>query len=204
MAGTIPVADRDRLDLGRLTGWMEASVQGFRGPLTYEKFAGGQSNPTYKLSSPSGSYVLRRKPFGKLLPSAHAVDREYRVIAGLSPDRLSRRAALWSCAPRMTCIIGTACSTSWGSRDGRNLRDGTLPDYAPAERTAIYHAMGDTLAALHNTDSRSRRGLGELRQAGQLLRAAGRALDAAVSDVRDRGDARGRAADRVACRRTVP
>ena len=82
---TIEVAEKDRLDLARLTAWMEANVEGFEGPLDYTKFAGGQSNPTYKLEATSGEYVLRRKPFGNLLPSAHAVDREYRVIAGLYP-----------------------------------------------------------------------------------------------------------------------
>src|SRR3546814_7842322 len=62
---------------------MEANVEGFEGPLTQSKFAGGQSNPTYKISAPSGNYVLRRKPYGPLLPSAHAVDREYKVQSGL-------------------------------------------------------------------------------------------------------------------------
>src|SRR3546814_1452624 len=71
---TIPVPEQDRLDEAALTAWMETNVAGFRGPLTYAKFAGGQSNPTYRLDSPSGRYVLRRKPFGPLLPSAHAVE----------------------------------------------------------------------------------------------------------------------------------
>jgi len=82
---TIEVAEKDRLDLTRLSAWMQANVEGFAGPLDYTKFAGGQSNPTYKLQAASSEYVLRRKPFGNLLPSAHAVDREYRVIAGLYP-----------------------------------------------------------------------------------------------------------------------
>ena len=82
---TIEVAEKDRLDLTRLSAWMQANVEGFAGPLDYTKFAGGQSNPTYKLQAASGEYVLRRKPFGNLLPSAHEVDREYRVIAGLYP-----------------------------------------------------------------------------------------------------------------------
>jgi aminoglycoside phosphotransferase (APT) family kinase protein len=149
MAGTIPVAEKDRLDLDRLTAWMAAHVAGFAGPLSYEKFAGGQSNPTYKLTSPSGTYVLRRKPFGKLLPSAHAVDREYRVIAGLYPTGFPVARPYGLCEDE--AVIGTSFYVM-GFADGRNLWDGTLPDYAPAERTAIYHAMGDTLAALHNTD----------------------------------------------------
>ena len=149
MAGTIPVAEKDRLDEAKLTAWMQANVEGFTGPLTYEKFAGGQSNPTYKLTSPSGSYVLRRKPFGKLLPSAHAVDREYRVIAGLYPTGFPVARPYGLCTDES--VIGTMFYVM-GFAGGRNLWDGTLPDYAPAERTAIYHAMGDTLAALHNTD----------------------------------------------------
>lgn len=149
MAGTIPVGDKDRLDLDRLTEWMTANVEGFVGPLSYEKFAGGQSNPTYKLASPSGPYVLRRKPFGKLLPSAHAVDREYRVIAGLYPTGFPVARPYGLCTDES--VIGTMFYIM-GFAGGRNLWDGTLPDYAPAERTAIYHAMGDTLAQLHNTD----------------------------------------------------
>lgn len=76
-SGTVAPEGADVLDEAKLTAWMEANVEGFEGPLTQSKFAGGQSNPTYKISAPSGNYVLRRKPFGPLLPSAHAVDREY-------------------------------------------------------------------------------------------------------------------------------
>ena len=149
MAGTIPVAEKDRLDLDRLTEWMAANVEGFVGPLSYEKFAGGQSNPTYKLSSPSGTYVLRRKPFGNLLPSAHAVDREYRVIAGLHPTGFPVARPYGLCTDET--VIGTMFYVM-GFAQGSTLWDGTLPDYQPLERTAIYHAMGDTLAALHHTD----------------------------------------------------
>jgi aminoglycoside phosphotransferase (APT) family kinase protein len=81
--GTRPIAPAYRIDLRRLEEFMKTAVAEFRGPLAAEQFRGGQSNPTYKLVSPSGQYVLRRKPPGKLLPSAHAVDREYRVIAAL-------------------------------------------------------------------------------------------------------------------------
>ncbi|HEU0044605.1 phosphotransferase family protein [Sphingomonas sp.] len=165
MAGTIPVEEKDQLDLERLTGWMEPNVDGFAGPLSYEKFAGGQSNPTYKLTSPSGTYVLRRKPFGKLLPSAHAVDREYRVIAGLHPTGFPVARPYGLCTDES--VIGTMFYVMGFAR-GRNLWDGTLPDYAPAERTAIYHAMGDTLAALHNTDHVAA-GLGEYGKPGNYF-----------------------------------
>ena len=82
MVGTIPVGERDRLDLDRLTGWMTESVEGFAGPLSYAKFAGGQSNPTYRLDTPARAYVLRRKPFGPILPSAHSMPtRSMRLAA---------------------------------------------------------------------------------------------------------------------------
>src|SRR5688500_3704485 len=81
--GTSEVRDTHRFDEARLASWLEAEVEGFEGPLTVEQFRGGQSNPTYKLRTPGRDYVLRRKPPGKLLPGAHAVDREYRVITAL-------------------------------------------------------------------------------------------------------------------------
>jgi aminoglycoside phosphotransferase (APT) family kinase protein len=146
---TIEVTGKDRLDEGKLTAWMEANVEGFRGPLTYSKFAGGQSNPTFKIEAPSGQYVLRRKPFGHLLPSAHAVDREYKVIAGLYPTGFPVARPYGLCTDPE--VVGTDFYVM-GFADGRNLWDGTLPDYAPEERTGIYNAMCDTLAALHNTD----------------------------------------------------
>ena len=83
--GTVAPEGADRLDEVKLAAWMDAHVAGFRGPLALTKFKGGQSNPTYKIEAPSGNYVLRRKPFGPLLPSAHAVDREFKVQAGLYP-----------------------------------------------------------------------------------------------------------------------
>ncbi len=165
MTGTIPVADKDRLDEAKLTAWMEANVAGFTGPLTYAKFAGGQSNPTYRIDSPSGAYVLRRKPFGKLLPSAHAVDREYRLIAGLYPTGFPVAKPYGLCTDNS--VVGTMFYVM-GLADGRNLWDGTLPDYAPAERTAIYDAMCDTLAALHNTDHVAA-GLGEFGKPGNYF-----------------------------------
>ncbi|HZZ68613.1 MAG TPA: phosphotransferase, partial [Phenylobacterium sp.] len=81
--GTKPVADSHRFDEAALVRWMEANVAGYAGPLEVRQFKGGQSNPTYQLITPGKKYVLRRKPPGKLLPSAHAVDREYKVITAL-------------------------------------------------------------------------------------------------------------------------
>src|SRR5687767_2645013 len=83
--GTKPVADTHRFDEVSLDRWMQANVEGYAGPLEVRQFKGGQSNPTYQLITPRKKYVLRRKPPGKLLPSAHAVDREYRVISALGP-----------------------------------------------------------------------------------------------------------------------
>ena len=82
-SGTKEVEERHRINEANLDGWMREHVEGYQGPLTVLQFKGGQSNPTYKLETPARSYVMRRKPFGKLLPSAHAVDREFRVIAAL-------------------------------------------------------------------------------------------------------------------------
>ena len=162
---TIEVAEKDRLDLVRLTAWMEANVDGFAGPLDYTKFAGGQSNPTYKLHAGSGDYVLRRKPFGNLLPSAHAVDREYRVIAGLYPTGFPVARPYGLCTDPE--VIGTDFYVM-GFADGRNIWDGTMPDYAPDERTGVYHAMCDTLAALHNTDYEAA-GLGDYGKPGNYF-----------------------------------
>ena len=83
-SGTKEVEERHRINEANLDGWMREHVEGYKGPLKVLQFKGGQSNPTYKIETPGQSYVMRRKPFGKLLPSAHAVDREYRVIDALS------------------------------------------------------------------------------------------------------------------------
>lgn len=148
-AGTIEPTGQDKLDEAKLAAWMAENVEGFVGPVTARKFAGGQSNPTYRLDSPSGSYVLRRKPFGPLLPSAHAVDREYAVIAGLYPTGFPVARPYGLCTDDN--VLG-----SWfyvmAMVDGRNIWDGGLPGLTPPQRTATYNAMIDTLAALHSVD----------------------------------------------------
>ncbi|RYY28445.1 MAG: phosphotransferase family protein [Sphingomonadales bacterium] len=146
---TAAVEDKDRLDLDRLVEWMCAHVAGFGGPLDYVKFAGGQSNPTYRLDTPSGSYVLRRKPFGPLLPSAHAVEREYRVIAGLHPTGFPVPRPFGLCED--AGVIGSAFYVM-EMVQGRTLWDGALPGMSADERRVHYEAMVDTLAALHNVD----------------------------------------------------
>jgi aminoglycoside phosphotransferase (APT) family kinase protein len=86
-SGTRAVADHLRFDTGALDAWLRENVAGYEGPLTVSQFKGGQSNPTYKLDTPQRSYVLRRKPPGKILPGAHAVDREYRAMDALGRHR---------------------------------------------------------------------------------------------------------------------
>ncbi|CAN5333309.1 phosphotransferase [soil metagenome] len=149
MIGTIAVPERDRLDEAKLTTWMAANVDGFTGPPTLSKFAGGQSNPTYRIDSPSGAYVLRRKPFGVLLPSAHAVDREYAVIAGLYPTGFPVPRPYALCTDE--AVIGSMFYVM-GMVAGRAIWDGSLPDVALDQRRQTYEAMIDTLAALHSVD----------------------------------------------------
>jgi aminoglycoside phosphotransferase (APT) family kinase protein len=165
MSKTIPAEGRDRLDEANLTRWMADNVPGFAGPLTYAKFAGGQSNPTYRIDAASGAYVLRRKPFGPLLPSAHAVDREYRLIDGLYPTGFPVAKPYGLCTD--DAVIGSMFYVM-GLADGRNLWDGTLPDYTPDQRTGIYNAMVDTLAALHNADYEAA-GLGDYGKPGNYF-----------------------------------
>ncbi len=148
-SGTEPLDERTRIDAEKLLPWLEANVEGFKGPLEIRKFKGGQSNPTYQLVTPGQRYVLRRKPPGKLLPSAHAVDREYKVIAALNKTDFPVARAYALCMDES--ILGTIFYIM-DSVEGRILWDGTLPDYGPADRRAIYEAEIDTLAALHNVD----------------------------------------------------
>lgn len=147
--GTVEPEGADRLDEARLTEWMQANVAGFAGPLHLTKFKGGQSNPTYRIDAKSGSYVLRRKPFGQLLPSAHAVDREYKVQAALHSVGFPVARQYGLCTD--DSVVG-----SWfyvmGMVDGRTIWDGSMPGATPAYRRATYEAMIDTLAALHAVD----------------------------------------------------
>lgn len=147
--GTVAPTGADVIDEAKLAEWMSSNVAGFEGPVEALKFAGGQSNPTYRLNAKSGSYVLRRKPLGVLLPSAHAVDREYKVIAGLHPTGFPVAKPFGLCTD--DGFIG-----SWfyimDMIEGRTIWDGAMPGSTPAERRATYEAMIDTLAALHNID----------------------------------------------------
>ena len=147
--GTEPLIGDDRLNEAALARWMAGHVEGFAGPLTLAKFKGGQSNPTYRVGTPGRTYVLRRKPFGPLLPSAHAVDREHRLIAALHPTGFPVARPYGLCED--DGVIGSAFYVM-EMVEGRTFWDGTLPGMDAEERTAIYHAMVDTLADLHGVD----------------------------------------------------
>ncbi len=141
-----PPRPTDDLDAERLAGWMDGGVEGFVRPLEVLRFAGGQSNPTYQLRTPGQRYVLRRKPPGPLLASAHAVDREFRVMHALGKAGFPVPRAYALCEDES--VIGSMFYVM-AMVDGRILWDGRLPDLAPAQRRAIYEAEIDTLAALH-------------------------------------------------------
>ena len=147
--GTRPVADAHRFDVAALEAYMRANVEGFRGPLTVEQFRGGQSNPTFRLQARDRAYVMRRKPPGKLLPSAHAVDREYRVITALAGTEVPVAKTHALCTDEG--VIGTMFYIM-EYVDGRVLWDPTLPGMARGERGAIYDEMNRVIAALHTVD----------------------------------------------------
>jgi aminoglycoside phosphotransferase (APT) family kinase protein len=159
------ISERDRLDVDRLGAWMKANVPDYSGPLDYAKFAGGQSNPTYKLTTPDRGYVLRRKPMGELLPSAHQVDREYKVIAGLYPTGFPVPRPYGLCED--DSVIGSAFYVM-ELVDGRTIWDGAMPDLTVEQRRDHYHAMIDTLAALHMVDHEAA-GLGDFGRPGNYF-----------------------------------
>lgn len=148
-SGTREVDPRHALDEATLDAWLAEHVEGYQGPLTLRQFKGGQSNPTYELTTPDRTYVLRRKPPGTLLPSAHAVDREFRVISALHGQSFP------VARPYILCTDDSVIGSMFYVMDkveGRVFWDLKLPDLSPAERRAIYEAQTDTLAALHRFD----------------------------------------------------
>jgi aminoglycoside phosphotransferase (APT) family kinase protein len=146
--GTRPVPRQQAFDTDALCRWLEASLPGFNGPLTVESFKGGQSNPTYKLIAPSGTYVMRAKPgpVAKLLPSAHAIEREFAVMSGLQGTDVPVPGMLCLCEDES--VIGRAFYIM-EFMPGRILWDQTLPGMTPPERGAIYAEMNRVIAALH-------------------------------------------------------
>ncbi|MGQ2991661.1 MAG: phosphotransferase family protein [Brevundimonas sp.] len=151
-AGTREVDPRYALDQPKLEAWLTDHVAGYAGPLTIRQFKGGQSNPTYELTTPTAAYVLRRKPPGQLLASAHAVDREFRVISALGAQGFPVARAYALCEDEG--VIGSMFYVM-EKVEGRVLWDLKLPGLEPAERRAIYEAQTDTLAQLHAYDPES-------------------------------------------------
>jgi aminoglycoside phosphotransferase (APT) family kinase protein len=145
-SGTREVAERLRFDVGRLEAYLREHVAGFAGPAGVSQFKGGQSNPTYLIDTPQRRYVLRRKPPGKLLPSAHAVDREFRVISAIHARGFPVAEPVLYCADET--VIGTAFFVM-GYVEGRVFWEPHMPSSNPAERADVYDAMNATLARLH-------------------------------------------------------
>ena len=164
-AGTKPVAEELRFDTARLERYMAEHVAGFRGPVAVEQFRGGQSNPTYLLDAKSGRYVLRRKPPGQLLPSAHAVDREYRVMTALADTDVPVPRTYALCTD--DDVVGT-----WffimEYVEGRVFWDGTLPGAGRDERAAIYDNINEVVARLHRVDYEAI-GLGDFGRPGNYF-----------------------------------
>lgn len=144
--GTTPVRPGYSFDETALIGWMKDHVPGFDGTLAVEQFKGGQSNPTYKLLTPTGNYVLRRKPPGQLLPGAHAVDREARVIGALHDADFPVPAVMGLCMDQS--VIGTLFYVM-EMVEGRVFWDVTLPDVKREDRSRYFDAMNATIAQLH-------------------------------------------------------
>lgn len=150
---------------------MRGAIPGISGPVSLSKFPGGQSNPTYRVEAGNGTYVLRRKPFGPLLPSAHAVDREYRLISALHP------AGFPVARPFALCEYDSVIGSMFYIMEhveGRSLADGSLPGETPQTRSAMYRALVESLAQLHNFDPEAI-GLGDYGRPGNyFVRQVGR------------------------------
>jgi aminoglycoside phosphotransferase (APT) family kinase protein len=165
--GTRPVPAAHAFDVAALATWLDQNLEGFAGPLSVEAFKGGQSNPTYKLITPGRSYVMRAKPgpVAKLLPSAHAIEREYAVMRGLYGTDVP--------VPRMhvlcedEAVIGRAFYVM-EFMQGRVLWDQSLPDMAREQRAAIYDEMNRVIAALHSVKF-AERGLADYGKPGNYF-----------------------------------
>ena len=147
--GTRPVAPQHAFDTAKLAAFMRQNVDDFQGELEIEQFKGGQSNPTFLLAAGGRRYVMRRKPPGTLLPSAHAVDREYRVISALAGSDVPVAKAYALCED--ASIIGTAFYIM-DYVQGRILWNSALPEHSPDERAALFDEMNRVIAALHRVD----------------------------------------------------
>ncbi|MEZ5751508.1 MAG: phosphotransferase [Paracoccaceae bacterium] len=151
--------------------WMQAHVPGYRGPLTLTRLSGGQSNPTWRIDAASGRYVLRQKPVGKTLPSAHQVDREFRVMQALAQTDVPVPHVHALCEDES--VMGSMFFVM-DHLEGRVLYDPQLPDMAPAERAGIFDAMNDAIARISMVDPLAV-GLGDYgRQGGYVERQVAR------------------------------
>lgn len=153
------------IDEAALAAYLQANMPGFKGPVTVSKFAGGQSNPTFHLKAASADYVLRRKPMGQLLKSAHAVDREFRVISALSPTEVPVATPYHLCED--DSVIGSMFYVM-EYIDGRVMWDPALPEESPTARKDIFTEMCRVLAALHRVDVNSI-GLGDYGHPGNYF-----------------------------------
>jgi aminoglycoside phosphotransferase (APT) family kinase protein len=163
--GTAEVREAHRFDVASLEAWMEANVEDFAGPLSVEQFKGGQSNPTYKLVTPARAYVLRRKPPGKLLPGAHAVDREYCVISALGAQGFPVARAYGLCLDE--AVIGTQFYVM-EMVEGRIFWDPTFAEVPREDRPLYFDAMNETIARLHLIDPDAA-GLGDYGKPGNYF-----------------------------------
>lgn len=155
----------DSFDMDRLGEWLESHVEGFRVPFDIAKLSGGQSNPTYRIATSERNYVLRRRPFGLLLPTAHAVDREFVLTSALHPAGFPVARPLAICED--ADLIGEIFYVMEHVH-GRNWTDGALPNLAPTQRREIYLSMVDALAALHRLDP-TNLGLADFGRAGDFI-----------------------------------
>ena len=163
--GTGAVRAGHGFDVAALDAWMHAHVAGYTGPLSVEQFKGGQSNPTYRLVTPTRAYVLRRKPPGTLLPGAHAVEREYRVLAALGQAGFPVAPVHGLCED--AGVIGTPFYVM-DMVEGRIFWDSTLPALTPQERPAYFDAMNAAIAQLHGIDPQAI-GLGDYGKPGSYF-----------------------------------
>ena len=167
---TVPVMERHRFDEASLDRYLRANLEGYRGGLEVRQFDSGHSNPTFFLTAEMtggtrGEFVLRKKPPGKLVASAHQVDREFRVISALAGTDVPVARARLLCAD--DAVIGQMFYVM-DYVDGRILIDPSMPDQTPAERAAIFDSMNDVLAKLHKVDFR-KVGLGDYGRSGNYI-----------------------------------
>jgi aminoglycoside phosphotransferase (APT) family kinase protein len=164
-SGTGAVRTGQAFDIGALDAWLRSHVEGYAGPLGVEQFRGGQSNPTYRLNTPGRAYVLRRKPPGQLLPGAHAIEREYRVITALGKQGFPVAKSYGLCED--PAVIGTPFYVM-EMVEGRIFWNTAFPELPAADRPAYFDAMNATMAALHLIDPEAA-GLGDYGKPGNYF-----------------------------------